>query len=119
MALASLFEALFRNEIISFSGSYHGSTIAAINTLGNEEYKRSFRPLIPSFKQLEFNNTSQLNQITRDTACVILEPIQTASGMITPDSNFLVKLKERCTETETLLIFDEIQTALGRTGKMV
>lgn len=107
-----------RNEVISFKNSYHGSTLGTLNLLGDEKYKRNFRPLIPNFKSLEFNNESELQKITNKTACVVIEPIQTAAGMITPENNFLTKVRKRCNETNALLVFDEIQTALGRSGKL-
>lgn len=107
-----------RNEIISFNGSYHGSSLATINLLGDEKYKIPFRPLIPNFKQFEFNNEKQLAEITEKTAAVVIEPIQTASGMVLPENGFLQKVKDRCKITGALLIFDEIQTSLGRTGNL-
>ncbi|MBT3424690.1 MAG: aspartate aminotransferase family protein [Bacteroidetes bacterium] len=107
-----------RYEIISFKGSYHGSTQATLSLLGDEKFKNPFRPLAPLQKQLEFNNFEQIKEITSQTACVIIEPIQTASGMIMPKDNFLQSVREQCNKTGVLLIFDEIQTALGRTGKL-
>jgi len=107
-----------RNEVISFQGSYHGSTLATLNLLGDEIYKRPFRPLVPGFKLLKFNDTNSLAHITEKTSCVIMETIQTASGMRVGELEFLIKVRNRCKETGALLILDEIQTALGRTGQM-
>ncbi|MCX6292194.1 MAG: aspartate aminotransferase family protein [Bacteroidetes bacterium] len=106
-----------KTEIIGFKNAYHGSTHGALSVGGNEELKNSFRPLLPGIKILEYNS-SELSQITGHTACVIVEPIQGEAGIILPEKNFLRELRKRCDETGTLLIFDEIQTAFGRTGKL-
>lgn len=107
-----------RSEIICFKNSYHGSTHGALSVMGNEEYKQSFRPLLPDVTQLEFNNFSQLNQITNKTACVIIEPIQGEAGIHKANTEFLKELRKKCDETCTLLIFDEIQSGFGRTGML-
>ncbi len=107
-----------RYEIISFKNSYHGSTTGALSVTGNETLKRAFRPLLPSVKHIDFNHEDSLNMITNETACVLIEPVQAEAGVILPERDFLVKLREKCTEQGTLLIFDEIQTGFGRTGKM-
>ena len=86
--------------------------------MGNEEYKQSFRPLLPDVTQLEFNHFSQLNQITTKTACVIIEPIQGEAGIHKANTEFLKELRKKCDETCTLLIFDEIQSGFGRTGML-
>ena len=116
MKLAKRFTG--RTEIISFVNGYHGSTQGALSAGGNEEFKNSFRPLLPDCKILPFNSESDLDQITERTACVLVEPIQGEAGIILPSDNFLTSLRSRCDETGTLLIFDEIQTAFGRTGKL-
>ena len=107
-----------RSEIICFKNSYHGSTHGALSVMGNEEYKNSFRPLLPDVKQLDFNNFSQLNQITTKTACVIIEPIQGEAGVHKANTEFLKALRKKCDECCALLIFDEIQTGFGRTGML-
>ncbi|MBI4929276.1 MAG: aspartate aminotransferase family protein [Bacteroidetes bacterium] len=117
-----------RTEIIAFKNAYHGSTHGALSVMGNETMKQAFRPLLPDVRFIEFNNEKHLEQITNKTACVIVEPIQGEAGVISPKSqvpspksqgkNFLQLLRERCDETETLLIFDEIQTGMGRTGTL-
>jgi len=107
-----------RSEIISFKNAYHGSTHGALSVMGSEDFKTSFRPLLPDVKTIEFNNESDLQHITHKTACVIIEPVQGEAGIIAAKQSFLKKLRERCTETETLLIFDEIQTGFGRTGSL-
>jgi acetylornithine/succinyldiaminopimelate/putrescine aminotransferase len=95
--------------------------------MGNEEMKQSFRPLLPYVKFIEFNNENDLERITSKTACVIVEPIQGEAGVIVPKEikneklkikNYLQLLHERCAQTGALLIFDEIQTGMGRTGKL-
>ena len=107
-----------RSEIISCKDSYHGSTQGALSIMGNEEHKTKYRPLLPNCNQIIFNNKHSLKNITKQTAAVVIEPIQGASGFITPENNFLQKVRERCTATGTLLIFDEIQTCYGRLGKL-
>ena len=110
--------ATSRAEIISCHNSYHGSTHGALSIMGNEEYKSKYRPLIPECNQIIFNNLKSINHITKNTAAVVIEPIQGASGFNTPKNNFLLKLRRRCLETGTLLIFDEIQTGFGRIGSL-
>lgn len=107
-----------RYEIVAFKKSYHGSTHGALSILGDESYKDAFRPLIPSIRFLEFNRNDQLDQIGSETACVIVEPVQAEAGVIMPVDGFLSELRERCLQTGTLLIFDEVQTGLGRTGTL-
>lgn len=107
-----------RSEIISFKNSYHGSTHGALSVMGNEEYKNSFRPLLPDVKQLEFNNFSQLEQISSKTACVIIEPIQGEAGVHIANAEYLKALRKKCDDHCVLLIFDEIQSGFGRTGTL-
>lgn len=107
-----------RTEIISFKNSYHGSTHGALSIMGNEEYKSAFRPLLPDIKQLEFNNFSQLKEISGRTACVIIEPIQGEAGIHKANSEYLKAMRKKCDEYGVLLIFDEIQTGFGRTGTL-
>lgn len=107
-----------RTEIVSFKNAYHGSTQGSLSIMGGETFKQAFRPLLPDVRHLDYNNTEQLNQITSKTACVIVEPIQGEAGVVLPKDNFLSQLRERCSKVGALLVFDEIQTGLGRTGKM-
>jgi len=107
-----------RSEIIAYKNAYHGSTLGALSVMGNEEYKTSFRPLLPDVKQLEFNNFSQLNEITNKTACVIIEPIQGEAGVHIANAEYLKALRKKCDEHCVLLIFDEIQSGFGRTGSL-
>ena len=86
--------------------------------MGNEKYKYAYRPLISYCNQIIYNDVNSLKKITDKTAAVVIEPIQGASGFITPKENFLEKVRKRCTQTDTILIFDEIQTCYGRPGKL-
>jgi len=107
-----------RSRIISFKNSYHGSTHGALSIQGSELYKNSFRPLLPDTFQIGFNDFEAVNMIDRNTACVITEPIQAEAGVIWPADGFLELLRQKCSETGALLIFDEVQTAFGRTGSL-
>lgn len=107
-----------RSEIVSMTNSYHGSTHGALSVLGDEYFKTAFRPLLPDVKFIDFNNEADLEKITTRTACVITEPIQSEHGVLLPENDYLKKLRQRCTETGTLLIFDEVQTGFGRTGEL-
>ena len=107
-----------RPEIISCKDSYHGSTQGALSIMGNEEHKAKYRPLLPSCNQIIYNDVDSIVNITKQTAAVVIEPIQGGTGFVTPSNNFLQKVREKCNETQTLLIFDEIQTCFGRLGTL-
>ena len=107
-----------RSEIISCKDSYHGSTQGALSIMGNEEHKAKYRPLLPNCNTIVYNDENSLKNITNQTAAVVIEIVQGGMGFVTPKNNFLHKVRERCTETETLLIFDEIQTCYGRLGTL-
>ena len=111
-------KATGRYEIISASGAYHGSTQGAEVLRSDYTYSQAFLPLIPGVRHIEFNNTEDLERITTRTAAVIVEPVQAESGVIVPDPKYLQALRERCSQTKTLFILDEIQTGFGRTGKL-
>lgn len=106
-----------RSEIISAKNAYHGNTQGAMSVCGAKEQNSAFRPLIPGVKFIEFNNLVDIQKITTKTAAVILETIQGGAGFIEPKNKYLQKVKQRCTEVGALLILDEIQTGIGRTGK--
>ncbi len=106
-----------RPNIISFINAYHGGTNGALSLMGSEDFKQAFRPLLPGVKHLRFNNFDDLNRIDSSTACVVVEPVQGEAGIIEPLNDFLSALRKQCNETGTLLVFDEIQTGMGRTGK--
>jgi acetylornithine/succinyldiaminopimelate/putrescine aminotransferase len=105
-----------RSEIVAFKNAYHGSTHAMLSLMDNRYFTQAFRPLIPDIRILEFDNKSELDQISERTACVIIEPIQGEAGIVLPEPGFLKELRNKCNETGSLLIFDEIQTGFGRTG---
>jgi len=107
-----------RTEIVSFRGSYHGSTNGSLSISGNEIKKKAFRPLIPDVRFIHLNKMDDLDQITEKTAGVILETIQGDAGVRIPDLDYMKALREKCNQVGALLIFDEIQCGLGRTGKM-
>lgn len=107
-----------RREIISFVNSYHGSTQGALSIMGNEEFKNSFRPLLPDVRHIRFNSREDLLNITDLTAAVIVEPVMGEAGVVLPQEGFLQALRERCDQTGALLIFDEIQTGFGRSGNL-
>ena len=105
-------------DIIAFHNAYHGNTHGALSVAGNEYHKSAFRPLLPLVNFIHFNNEEDLAKITEKTAGVVVETIQGAAGFITPENDYLKKLKKRCEEVGALLILDEIQPGFGRTGKL-
>jgi acetylornithine/N-succinyldiaminopimelate aminotransferase len=107
-----------RSRIISFKNSYHGSTHGALSIQGSEIYRNAFRPLLPDTFQVGFNDEKAIETIDKNTACLIIEPVQGEAGVIYPENRFLEKIRKKCNITGTLLIFDEIQTGFGRTGFM-
>jgi acetylornithine/succinyldiaminopimelate/putrescine aminotransferase len=116
MKLAKRFTG--RPELIAMNNAYHGSTQGAMSLMGNEDQIRAYRPLLTGIQHIQFNDPDQLDRITQKTACVMVEPVQGEGGIIEPTDNYLHALKERCQKTGALLVFDEIQTGMGRTGKM-
>lgn len=110
-----------RTELISMRRAYHGSTHGSMSVMGapeGEEWKGAFRPLLPDVQAIEFNDPAQLDRITRRTACVLVEPVQGEAGVRVPQPGYLEALRRRCDEVGALLVFDEIQTGLGRTGEL-
>ena len=107
-----------RREVIACHNAYHGSTHGALSVMGNEEFKQAYRPLLPGVKFIHFNEPDELKSITNQPACVIAETVQGEAGIRVPDIAYLKALRDRCTATGTLLILDEIQAAMGRTGKL-
>lgn len=107
-----------RTEIISFRKSYHGSTHGSLSVSGNETKKQAFRPLLPGVRFIDFGNSDDLDAITDKTACVIMETVQGDAGVRIPTPAYMKKLRKRCDETGALLILDEIQCGMGRTGKL-
>ena len=110
-----------RTEMISMRRAYHGSTHGAMSMMGapeGEEWKNAFRPLLPDTKAIRFNCVEDLEQITTRTACVLCEPVQGEAGVRPPEAGYLQALRKRCDEVGALLIFDEIQMGMGRSGEM-
>ena len=107
-----------RTELITFKDTYHGSTHGALSVMGNEHFKNAFRPLLPDIQILDYNVTAELQRITEHTAAVIVESVQGEAGYQTPCTPWMQALRARCSEVGALLILDEIQTGMGRTGKM-
>jgi acetylornithine/N-succinyldiaminopimelate aminotransferase len=107
-----------RSEIIAAKNAYHGNTMGALSIMGYEERKQPFRPLIPDIRFIEFNNLSDLSRITTKTAAVILETIQGGAGFIEPKDGYLTRVQEKCNAVGALLILDEIQPGIGRTGTL-
>ena len=107
-----------RTQVIAFNQSYHGSTQGALSIIGDEYWRRAFRPLLPDILHLEHNSLEALSAITERTACVIAEPVQAERGVYTPSTAWMKALRKKCTETGALLVLDEIQTGFGRTGTL-
>lgn len=107
-----------RQQIVSCKNSYHGSTHGSLSVTGNTEKQNSFKPLLPQINYITFNDIASLELISDKTACVIIETIQGDAGLRKPTQQFITDLREKCTEIGALLIFDEVQVGMGRTGKM-
>ncbi len=105
-----------RTELISCYNAYHGSTQGALSMNGSESFKNAFRPLLPDVRHIRYNAIEDLEQITKRTAAVLIETVQGEAGVRVPENNYLQRLQERCSQTGTLLILDEIQCGFGRTG---
>ncbi len=108
-----------RTKIISFYNAYHGSTHGALSILGNEEMRNAYRPLLPGIIQTDFNSDKAIDLITDEIAAIIMEPIQSEAGIIIPNPGWLSKIREKCNKTGTMLIFDEVQLGIGRTGRFM
>lgn len=107
-----------RTEIVAFKNSYHGSTQGALSIIGDEYWRNAFRPLLPGIQHLNYNSFEDLNFIGEQTACVIAETIQAEAGIIAPQTEWLQALQNKCKQTGTVFILDEIQAGFGRTGKL-
>jgi len=107
-----------RQKIISFKGSYHGSTHGSLSVSDGKQRKQAFRPLLPGVEFIELNKMNQLQEIDQQCAAVILETIQGDSGVRIAEAEYLKALRKKCDECGTLLILDEIQCGMGRSGKM-
>ncbi|RYY35475.1 MAG: aspartate aminotransferase family protein [Sphingobacteriaceae bacterium] len=107
-----------RSKIVACHNAYHGSTHGALSVMGSDEFKRGYGPLLPDVDFIRFDNIHDLSLITEETACVIIETIQGEAGIRVPEITYMQMLRHRCDKTGTLLILDEIQAGLGRTGKL-
>jgi len=108
-----------RFEIITAINSFHGRTLATVTATGQEKFQKGFEPLVPGFKYVPFNDIVVLKSaITQNTCAVMLEPIQGEGGVKMPDPDYLKNVRELCNERNLLLILDEVQTGMGRTGKL-
>ncbi len=106
-------------EIIATNGGFHGKTMGALTATGRQVFRTPFEPLLPGFTSVAYNDASAVAaSITEHTAAVIVEPVQGEGGIIVPSSKYLPDLRQICTDNGVLLILDEVQTGLGRTGKM-
>ena len=107
-----------RTNMLAFKDSYHGSTQGALSVMGSEYWRNAFRPLLPGIIHADYNHDDVFKLLDEDIACVILEPIQAEKGVNLPSKEWIKKLRAICSEKGILLIFDEIQTGFGRTGKL-
>lgn len=108
-----------KHEIIAMVGGYHGKTFGSLSATWNKKYRTSFEPLVPGFQHVSYGNSDKIrDSINEKTAAILVEPIQGEGGIRIPPPNFLKELREICDDRNVLLIFDEIQTGMGRTGKM-
>ncbi len=116
MKLAKRFTG--RAQIIAARNAYHGSTQGAMSLNSDDYFTQAYRPLLPDIAWITFNDFKDIKKITTRTAAVIIETVQAESGIISPHVDYIKKLKERCQEVGALLILDEIQAGMGRTGRL-
>ena len=107
-----------RHRFVAFRDGYHGDTQGSLSVTGRDVYRTPYEPLLPEVTFCDFNDPAVTELITGDVAAVILEPIQGEGGIIASDPQWLAAVRKRCTETGTMLIFDEIQSGFGRTGRL-
>ena len=107
-----------RSGLVAFEQSYHGDTHGSLSVTGRSVYQDPFRPLLPNVEFLPFGDVEALSAINEETACVITEPVQGEGGMRVPSRRWMHALRDKCSESGTLLIFDEVQTGFGRTGRL-
>jgi len=107
-----------KSRILTMRNAYHGSTFGAMSVMGSDKYTEAFAPLVPNIELMEINSEADLKKIDDDTACVIIEPVQGEAGAIPADQDYLEKLSDACAHHGCLLIFDEVQTGMGRTGSL-
>ena len=108
-----------KNEIITLKNSFHGRTLATVAATGQEKYQKPYKPLTPGFKHVDINDfDALLDAVTENTAAIMMEPVQGESGVHPAKAEYLKKVRQLCDEKEIILIFDEVQTGMGRTGKL-
>ena len=107
-----------RPRILSFEGCYHGDTMGALSLQSDPRYRKPYEPLLPAVQSLPWNTMEALDAVDRETAAVIIEPIQGEGGVRIPDDDFMLSLRRRCSQTGALLIMDEVMTGFARTGRM-
>jgi acetylornithine aminotransferase len=108
-----------KHKIVSFTNAFHGRSMGALSATYNPKYQKPFAPLIPGFEVAEYNNIEDIKRLVDDETCaVIIEPIQGEGGVHVANTEFLETLRKECTKHNALLIYDEIQCGLGRTGKL-
>ncbi|HAW49550.1 TPA: aspartate aminotransferase family protein [bacterium] len=106
-----------RFKILTAEGSFHGRTLATLSATAQEKVQKGFKPLVPHFSHFEFNNLSSI-EIDEETSAIMVEPIQGERGVYPADKEFLEGLRKLCNKEDILLIFDEVQTGIGRTGSL-
>jgi acetylornithine/N-succinyldiaminopimelate aminotransferase len=107
-----------RSKIIAFNKAYHGSTQGALSVMGDEYWRNAFRPLLPDVYHIDYGTDVAIDLIDSNTACVIVETVQAESGVNKPTREWLIALRNKCSEQGALLVFDEIQAGFGRTGSL-
>ncbi|KAK4903210.1 acetylornithine aminotransferase [Elasticomyces elasticus] len=108
-----------KHELVSFHNSFHGRTMGSLSATPNPKYQKPFAPMLPGFRYGTYNDIDSINDLVTEKTCgVIIEPIQGEGGVNVADPDFLLALRKRCTEVGAVLIYDEIQCGLGRTGKL-
>jgi acetylornithine/succinyldiaminopimelate/putrescine aminotransferase len=117
-ALKTARKATGRTRLVAFDGGFHGDTFGALSVGGNATYRRPFEPLLPDVGFLPFDDESALAAIDERTAAVIVEPVQAEAGVRIPRPGFLPALRRRCDAAGALLVFDEVVTGFGRTGRL-
>ena len=108
-----------RFEIITMKNSFHGRTMATLTATGQDKVQKGYEPLLPGFSYVAFNNVEELERaVTDKTAAIMLEPVQGEGGVYPADRRYLKRVRDLCTQKDVLLIFDEVQTGMGRTGTL-
>ncbi len=107
-----------RTDVIACNHSYHGNTLGALSVMGDEYWRNAFRPLLPGVWHYDYNSEELIDAVNEHTSCVLIETVQGEAGVVAPDEGWLKRLRQKCTDTGALLVFDEIQCGFGRTGKL-